>query len=127
MNTLNEIKAFDIKTYKPINTTVYTNGAVVLQTDTRTLLGEKALKIIEARERCSKEIEYLVPTFKQINMANGIYDDETKAQLIALIQLCRTKMDAIDSALIDCETIADVELICYNYEDSSKDALENVA
>jgi len=126
MNTIQQIKDFDLSTYRFINEEVQDGkGGLVSKTDTRSLIGTQALKLAECRERSSKEIEYLVPIFKQINMANGVYDDATKSRLLGMIQLCRSKMDTIESDLITCEALAQVEAIHYSYEDDTKEDLEN--
>lgn len=126
MPTLDEInnQILNIKSYRPLNETVFDGkGNIVSRTDTREVLGEIALKLLEVRDRASKEINYLVPPFKQANLGAGIYDEEKSAYLRSLINSCRDKATACENELILADSLDKVERVVYNYDAENADVL----
>jgi len=109
-----DIVSFDLSAYCPTNETLFDGkGNVVSRTDTRQLVGEKALRLREIKQAASIELEVRAPAFKQQNAALGIYDEEKTKEITDAIVEVREKVSALEAALIAADSIDQVEQIVY--------------
>lgn len=91
----------------------YQNGELIRVEDTRTLS-----EAIEERkeiwaEQTTRLIRTKVTETDERNCANGIYDDEKKAQIINWINECRNKYLACKVAALNCTTNEEIDAIRY--------------
>lgn len=94
----------------------YQDGQLVRVEDTRTLA-----EAIEERkevwaEQTTKLIRTKVTETDERNCANGIYDEEKKAQILGWVNECRNKYLACKAIALNCTTNEEVDAI--RYEDA---------
>jgi len=82
------------------------DGVLIRVKDTRTLEGQKKLKLKELHEKVSEKIEELAPSHAQRNAALGLLSQEENDNLRLHITLMRIKNDRVEG-LIDSLTDLD--------------------
>jgi hypothetical protein len=92
---------------------IYQNGQLVKVEDTRTLS-----EAIEERksvwaEETTKLIRTKVTETDERNCANGIYDEEKKAQILGWVKECRDKYLACKATALNCSTNEEIDAIRY--------------
>jgi len=92
---------------------IYQNGQLVKVEDMRTLA-----EAIEERKQVwadetTKLIRTKVTETDERNCANGIYDGEKKAQILAWVKECRDKYLACKATALNCTTNEEVDAIRY--------------
>jgi len=91
----------------------YQDGQLVRVEDTRTLS-----EAIEERkevwaELTTKLIRTKVTETDERNCANGIYDEEKKAQILGWVKECRDKYLACKATALNCSTNEEIDAIRY--------------
>ena len=91
----------------------YQDGQLVRVEDTRTLS-----EAIEERkevwaEQTTKLIRTKVTETDERNCANGIYDEEKKAQILGWVKECRDKYLACKANALNCSTNEEIDAIRY--------------
>lgn len=86
----------------------YTNG-VPYVTDTRTVEGQKPIKIAQLKEAASARILVQYPIFKQINAALGVYSAEVAQAITDGIIAARMEVNAKEAAINACETLDELD------------------
>jgi hypothetical protein len=91
----------------------YQNGQLVKVEDTRTLT-----EAIEERkevwaEQVTKLIRTKVTEVDERNCANGIYDEEKRAQILGWINECRNKYLSCKAIAFNCTTNEEIDAIRY--------------
>jgi len=91
----------------------YQGGQLVRVEDTRTLS-----EAIEERkevwaEQTTKLIRTKVTETDERNCANGIYDEEKKAQILGWVKECRDKYLACKATALNCSTNEEIDAIRY--------------
>jgi len=91
----------------------YQNGELVRVEDTRTLA-----EAIEERkevwaEQTTNRIRTKVTETDERNCANGIYDEDKRAQIIGWVNECRNKYLACKAIALNCTTNEEVDAIRY--------------
>jgi hypothetical protein len=91
----------------------YQNGELVRVEDTRTL----AEAIEERKEVWAEQTTRLIRTkvteTDERNCANGIYDEDKRAQIIGWVNECRNKYLACKASALNCTTNEEVDAIRY--------------
>lgn len=80
---------------------------------TGTIEQDKLDKIAQAKLMCSQNIYDLAPQFKQDNATLGIYTQEEKDEIIAIINHFRDECTALETSINACSTqaeVADIEI-----------------
>lgn len=90
----------------------YQDGQVVEVEDTRTLAGQKAIKIASIKEEASAKLLEKYPAFKQINAALGVYSNEVAQAITDGIIAIRMEVNAKEAAINACETLAELDALC---------------
>jgi hypothetical protein len=91
----------------------YQNGELVRVEDTRTL----AEAIEERKEVWAEQTTRLIRTkvteTDERNCANGIYDEDKRAQILGWVNECRNKYLACKATALACSTNEEVDAIRY--------------
>lgn len=95
----------------------YQDGQLVKVEDARTLA-----EAIEERkevwaEQTTKLIRTKVTETDERNCANGIYDEEKKAQILGWINECRNKYLACKAIALNCTTNVEIDAIQYGSQE----------
>jgi hypothetical protein len=91
----------------------YQNGQLVKVNDTRTLAEAIEERKLVWAEETTKLIRTKVTETDERNCANGIYDDEKKAQILNWINECRNKYLACKATALNCTTNEEIDAIRY--------------
>jgi hypothetical protein len=94
----------------------YQDGQLVRVEDTRTLHESIEERKEVWAEQTTKLIRTKVSEVDERNCANGIYDDEKKAQILGWINDCRNKYLACKATALNCSTNEEIDAI--RYEDA---------
>lgn len=114
-HTIDEINSFDLKSYTGQHFERYDqDGNILEQSDTRTLLGEKARRLRMIKELATRHINKEIPQWKLTNVALGIYDTDKNAEIIAQLQAHRATVADLEQQLADAEDMESTEKIMYN-------------
>jgi len=95
----------------------YQNGQLVKVEDTRTLAEAIEERKLVWAEQTTKLIRTKVTEVDERNCANGIYDEEKKAQIIGWINECRNKYLACKANALNCTTNEEVDAIQYESQE----------
>jgi hypothetical protein len=91
----------------------YQNGVLVKVEDTRTLAQAIEERKLVWADETTKLIRTKVTETDERNCANGIYDGEKKAQILAWVNECRNKYLACKVTAMNCTTNEEVDAIRY--------------
>jgi hypothetical protein len=92
---------------------IYQNGQLVKVEDTRKLAEAIDERKLVWADETTKLIRTKVTETDERNCANGIYDGEKKAQILAWINECRNKYLACKAIALNCTTNEEVDAIRY--------------
>jgi hypothetical protein len=95
----------------------YQNSELVRVEDTRTLAEAIEERKLVWAEQTTKLIRTKVTETDERNCANGIYDDEKKAQILGWINECRNKYLACKTNALNCTTNEEVDAIQYESQE----------
>ena len=95
---------------------IYQNGRLVKVEDTRTFVEAIEERKLVWADETTKLIRTKVTETDERNCANGIYNEEKKAQIIAWINECRNKYLACKASALNCTTSEQVDAIRYDLE-----------
>jgi len=95
----------------------YQDGQLVKTEDTRTLAEAIEERKLVWAEQTTKLIRTKVTETDERNCANGIYDDEKKAQILGWINECRNKYLACKVNALNCTTNEEVDAIKYGSQE----------
>ena len=91
----------------------YQNGQLVKVEDTRTLAEAIDERKLVWADETTNLIRTKVTETDERNCANGIYDGEKKAQILAWVKECRDKYLACKATALNCTTNEEVDAIRY--------------
>jgi hypothetical protein len=91
----------------------YQDGVLVKVEDTRTLAEAIEERKLVWADETTKLIRTKVTETDERNCANGIYDGEKKAQILAWVKECRDKYLACKATALNCTTNEEVDAIRY--------------
>ena len=92
---------------------IYQNGQLVKVEDTRTLAEAIEERKLVWADETTKLIRTKVTEVDERNCANGIYEQEKKAQILGWINECRNKYLACKATASACATNEEVDAIRY--------------
>jgi hypothetical protein len=91
----------------------YQDGVLVKVEDTRTLAQAIQERKLVWADETTKLIRTKVTETDERNCANGIYEGEKKAQILAWVNECRNKYLACKVTAMNCTTNEEVDAIRY--------------